>query len=124
MPGDNCAIFGCHVSRSDRYKGIGLFKMKGDPEIKNEWIRIITLDRENDDSLKKQIESDTIRVCERHFSDDEVEYFPFSKQKRLTKGAIPSLNFPASAASEITTERKTTTSKQRKIEHASIDNLR
>ena len=27
MPGDNCPIFGCRVSRRSKYKGIAIFKV-------------------------------------------------------------------------------------------------
>ena len=71
MPGANCSIFGCPVSR--RYKEISIFKVpSGTNEFKLKWrrdlINIITKDRVVDQSLRKQIESDKLYICERHFS--------------------------------------------------------
>ena len=70
MPGANCSIFGCPVSR--RYKDISIFKVpSGTNEFKLKWrrdlINVITKNRVVDQSLRKQIESDKLYICERHF---------------------------------------------------------
>ena len=65
MPGENCSIFGCPVSR--RYKEISIFKVpSGTNELKLKWrrdfINIITKDRVVNQSLRKQIESDKLYI--------------------------------------------------------------
>ena len=38
MPGENCSIYSCTVSRRSKYKGIALFKVpSGDTEFDNRW---------------------------------------------------------------------------------------
>lgn len=77
MPGANCAFFGCFSSGEK--KGIALFKIPvvsaSDGEhskalkkqAREEWLRLITRTREMTPDLKKQIERDTIHLCELHF---------------------------------------------------------
>ena len=77
MPGANCAFFGCFSSGEK--KGIALFKIPvvspSDGEhskalkrkAREEWIRLITRTREMTPDLKRQIEGNTIRICELHF---------------------------------------------------------
>ena len=74
MAGANCSIFGCPVSR--RYKEISIFKVpSGTNEFKlklrRDLINIITKDRVVDQLLRKQIESDKLYICERHFSKEQ-----------------------------------------------------
>ena len=56
MPGDNCSIYGCTVSRRSKYKGISLFKVpSSDKEFETRWrdqlVVVITKDREVDPAL-------------------------------------------------------------------------
>ena len=61
MPGDNCSVFGCPVSRSRKYKGIGIYKVPSgendfDKKWRNQLINIVTRDREVDKVLRERIE--------------------------------------------------------------------
>ena len=95
MPGANCSVFGCPVSR--RHKNVSIFKVpEATNDFKAKWrqeiINVITRDREMDDSFRKQIQSGTLYVCERHFSTDQM--WCYSEKKTLKDNAIPSLNLP------------------------------
>lgn len=72
MVGANCSIFGCSTNR--RHKGISIFSLpKGKDELssrtRDEWVRVITRDREIDKDLRRQIDSGTVHVCEKHFEE-------------------------------------------------------
>ena len=93
MPGANCSIFGCPVSR--RYKEISIFKVpSGTNEFKLKWRRdlfnITIKDRVVDQSLRKRIESDKLYICERHFSKEQL--WIYGSKKSLEVGVTPSLN--------------------------------
>ena len=83
MPGANCSIFGCTSSRYSKH--ITIFGLpKGNDEYNTTWrkklINIITKDRVVDMSLKKQIENNSLHICERHFQEDDMnqsKYFIF-----------------------------------------------
>ena len=75
MPGANCSIYGCSVSRRKEYRGISLFNVPvGNNDFGKDWkhklISVITKDRVVDDSLHAQIEKSNLYICERHFSPD------------------------------------------------------
>ena len=60
MPGDNCSIFGCTVSRRSKYKGKAIFKVPvPKTEFEKSWkvklIPVITKDREIDVTLRERI---------------------------------------------------------------------
>ena len=60
MPGANCVFPGCTVSRTDKHKDIGIFKVPTrKDEFHSDWrknlINVITRYRENDTALKDQI---------------------------------------------------------------------
>lgn len=80
MPGANCSIFGCSVSRRKKHKGISLFAIapsSGLDPTKAEWkkklISIITRDRVIDKELRRQIKEGKLHICERHFNPDDIE---------------------------------------------------
>ena len=58
-------------------------------------INIITKDRVVDQSLRKQIESDKLYICERHFSKEQL--WIYGSKKSLEVGVIPSLNLHVKA---------------------------
>ena len=80
MPGANCCIPLCGKCRNDKSKvdrvgnKFGIFKIP--PKEQKEWranfLNAITKDREIDDILRKNIEKDTVWVCEMHFKEDEI----------------------------------------------------
>lgn len=70
MPGDNCSIFGCTVSRCKQYRGLSLFKIpSGKSEFDKKWrdqlVMIFTKDRPIDLSLRSQIDNNRLFICER-----------------------------------------------------------
>ena len=74
MPGANCAIFGCPISRKH---GLAIFKVtskddKWSTEWRNKIIDVITRDRVVDESLKEQIAKKNLYVCEKHYPEDKL----------------------------------------------------
>ena len=75
MPGSNCVIVNCGTSRYQ--KEISLLKL---PTLKDEFhkkwqrdmLNIITRDRETNANLNRQIENDTVYICEKHFSEEQI----------------------------------------------------
>lgn len=99
MPGDNCSVFGCGSCR--RTKGIGIWKLPSaqNAEYKKwreEWLSAITKTRVIDEDFKKQIDSDKVLTCEKHFNPEDVELFHSEKmvKKKPKIGALPTLNMP------------------------------
>ena len=95
MPGSNCSIFGCPVSR--RYKDVSIFKIPSATNVlkakwRKELINVITRDRVIDEKLRKQIDSGNLFICERHFSSDQL--WVYGEKKTMKDDAIPSLNMP------------------------------
>ena len=71
MPGANCSIYDCSISR--RNPGVAIFRVtRGKDEYNTEWrkklVNIITKDRVIDPGLKAQIEKQNLYICEKHFS--------------------------------------------------------
>ena len=76
MPGANCSIYGCGTSR--KHVGVGIFRIPAETDelskkTRKAWISIITKDRVVDDSLRRQIESGNLYVCEKHFKNEEYD---------------------------------------------------
>lgn len=97
MPGANCSIYGCSVSRRPEYKGLSLFKVPaGKSDFDKNWrdklISIITKDRVIDNSLRGQIEKCNLHICQRHFKEDE--YYKHNTKATLNPGVLPTLNLP------------------------------
>ena len=68
MPGANCSIIGCLVSRRQKYKGVSLFKVPSgktefDAKWRNQLIAVITKDRLIDSSLRVQIRNSNLCIC-------------------------------------------------------------
>ena len=73
MPGSNCSIFGCTVSR--RTPGLAIFGIpRGNDEYSSTWraklVNIITRDRHVDQDLRLQIEKRNLHICQRHYSEE------------------------------------------------------
>ena len=97
MPGDNCSIEGCPVSRSSKYKGIGIFKVpSGNTEHEKNWrdklVNIVTRDRVIDPNFRERINSRKVFICQRHYSEDQV--LIHDSRKTLKPGELPHLNLP------------------------------
>ena len=99
MPGENCAIPGCSISRKD--KGISIFKLPlANNEFNKKWsqdlINIILKYRKRDKSLNERIKSHKLFICEKHFTSDQIFVYP--SRKSLKEGALPALNIPRPSA--------------------------
>jgi len=75
MPGANCSVYGCSTSRYS--KNIALFGLpRGQDDYNVAWrkklVHIITKDRVVDVSLKKQLERNSLHVCELHFEENQI----------------------------------------------------
>ena len=83
MPGDYCSVFGCRSCR--RTYGIGIWKL---PSARNaeykkwreEWLSAITKTRVIDEDFKKQIDSDKVFTCEKHFKPEDVELWKYCRR--------------------------------------------
>ena len=80
MPGANCSIFGCNSNRKNC--SLTIFKVpSGNNDFDSQWrkelINVVTKDRVIDESLRKQIENRTIRICEKHFNPSQLNYREF-----------------------------------------------
>ena len=76
MPGANCSIFGCMTSR--KHSGVGIFKIPAETDelskkTRKAWISVITKDRVVDESLRRQINSGNLYVCDKHFRKEEYK---------------------------------------------------
>ena len=70
MPGDNCSLYGCTVSRRSKHKGIAIFKLPtGDTDFEKKWreklISIITKDKVIDAALRERINCRKLFICQR-----------------------------------------------------------
>lgn len=97
MPGDNCSILGCPVSRSRKYKGIGIYKVpSGDSEWETKWreklVAIVTRDRVVDSALKEKIANKRLFICQRHYHPDQINVN--DTRSSVKPGEIPTLNLP------------------------------
>ena len=92
MPGENCAIPGCSISRKDK---ISIFKVPlPNNYVNKKWNKklIILKYRQRDESLNEIIQSHKLLICEKHLTVDQI--YVYSSRKLLKKGALPTLNFP------------------------------
>ena len=73
MPGDNCGVNGCGVSR--RTKGVGIFQIPGkqNKEWREKWLGELLKVRTVDANFRKQINEDNVYICERHFDKNDIE---------------------------------------------------
>ena len=97
MPGDNCLIYGCPISRRSKYKGTGIYKvLSGDDDFAKAWreklLPIITRNRVIDTALKERIIKKKLYICQRHYRPDQI---PVNDSRTSVKpGEIPELNIP------------------------------
>ena len=97
MPGDNCSISCCTVSRRSKYKGIAIFEVPGrKTEFEKAWrdklVAVITKDRQIDAALRERINSARLFICQRHFREDQI--LRHDCRATLKPVEIPSLNLP------------------------------
>ena len=62
MPGKNCSIYVCTVSRRSKYKGVSIFKIPSDDNTfdkvwREKFLAVITSDREIDAALRERIKA-------------------------------------------------------------------
>ena len=98
MPGENCSILNCPVSRKAPYKGVGIYKVpSGTNEFESTWrdklVAVVVRFREVDPALKERIQKKRIFICQRHFRDDQIVHH--GSRTALIPGAIPELNLPS-----------------------------
>ena len=80
MPGDNCSVYGCGVSR--RKDGIGIFKIpvgQKKLEWRNTFLNAITKTRVVDQAFRIMIEKDRVFACDRHFLESEIKTRKFNR---------------------------------------------
>ena len=70
--GANSSIFGFNTSR--KHIGIGIFKLPKDKKWRSEVPSIILKDRVIDESFRRQIDDNTLHICELHFKVDDLYY--------------------------------------------------
>ncbi|XP_065064989.1 uncharacterized protein LOC135691144 [Rhopilema esculentum] len=105
MPGENCCMNGCGVSRRKGANNpdgkIGLFKIPAAKDEKSkqwrkELLNIITKYREQDESFKRQLANDTLHICEKHFVPEDITTHHGAKltKKFLKFGVLPTKELP------------------------------
>ena len=109
MPGDNCSIYGCTVSRRSKHKGIAIFKIPtGDTDFEKKWgekvISIITRDRVVDAALRERINCRKLFICQRHYKEDQIRNHV--TRKTVKPGEIPKLNLPTKSIPSISSSTK------------------
>ena len=82
MPGENCSFYGCSNSRKN--PTVSFFKI---PTVKSsdseftkekklraraEWVRILTKTRVLDADLQRQLDGNSIHICEIHFKEEDI----------------------------------------------------
>ena len=97
MPGVNCSIVGCTVSRRSKYQGCGIYKIpSGEDEFETRWrnklIAIITRDRAVDTDLRERINKKKLHICQRHFSSEQI--ITHESRTSLKPGELRTLNLP------------------------------
>ena len=120
MPGANCAISGCGTTRRSKFTGISLFGLppnntEDSEKIRwwSELLRLITKYRVVDESLKKQISNNNLKICEKHFNDDE--YWDYGSRKVLKDGVLPTLNMPQKSINEKPSINRTNTAITKRV---------
>ncbi|XP_012566352.2 uncharacterized protein LOC105850424 [Hydra vulgaris] len=98
MPGSNCCLPGCTVSRSIKHKDITLFRIPirtGDfyKKWRQRLLAIITQYRDFDKDLKERLSKGNIYICENHFLAEDIELTKTGR-KSLRLEALPTVNLP------------------------------
>jgi hypothetical protein len=83
-------------------------------EAREGWIDAILRTRQLDADLKKQIENNSIYICEIHFKDEYIERF--AKRKSLETGSIPTENLPKKSLDNIGASSNANTSRKEPAE--------
>ena len=97
MPGVNCSIVGCTVSRRSKYQGCGIYEVpSGEDEFETRWrnklIAIITRNRAVDTDLRERINKKKYYICQHHFSSEQN--INHESRTSLKPGELPTLNLP------------------------------
>ena len=74
MPSDNSSVNGCGVYR--RMKGIGIFQIPAEnnnKEWREKWLAELLKIRKLDTNFRRQINENSVFICERHFNDSDIE---------------------------------------------------
>ncbi len=81
MPGANCSVFGCESSR--KHTGVGIFRIPSEKDevstaTREAWLKMITRDRVVDESIRRQIDTGELYVCEKHFNTEAIDCRKYS----------------------------------------------
>ena len=73
MPGDNCSVYGCGISR--RKKDASIFKIPGKKKVewRSKFLNAITKTRETNSEFREMIKHDRVFACSRHFHQSEIK---------------------------------------------------
>ena len=80
MPGANCSLPECSTSRTEKHKGISIFKIpRREGDFYKSWqksiLNVVTQYRVVDKSLKERIDNNNnIFICEKHFTIGDIEF--------------------------------------------------
>ena len=79
MPGENCSFYGCSNSRKTSFFKIPTVKSRGSDFTKERklraraaWIKALTITRVVDVDLQRQIDQNTVHICEIHFKEEDI----------------------------------------------------
>ena len=106
MPGENCTIPGCSISRKDKINILKLSLPNNDVNKKwsKELIDTILKYRQRDEFLNKCIQFHKLFICERHFTVDQI--YVYSSRKSLKGGALLTLDLPRPSANANATNNR------------------
>ena len=97
MPGENCAIPDCSISRKDKRTIFKVPLLNNDANKKKKYWQC-------DESQHKRIQSHKLFICKRHFTVDQI--YVYSSCKLLKEGALPTLNLSRPSANANTTNNQ------------------
>ena len=108
----NCAFPTCPVTRTAKYKEIGIFRLPTrTTEFFSTWrkgmLDIISKYRVMDSVFKKKVMEGEVNlyICERHFAPDDIE-FTKTRKKSLRLEALPTINLPVKSHETPIVERR------------------
>ena len=108
----NCAFPTCTVTRTEKYKEIGIFKLPTrKTEFYSTWrkgmLDIISKYRVMDSAFKKKVMECEVNlfICERHFAPNDIEFTKKGK-KTLRLQALPTINLPVKSHETPVVERR------------------
>ena len=80
MPGANCSFFGCGINRNQKeFRIFKVLKATNEKYLswRESWLNIIKRTRVVDTDSKRQLQNDSLHVCEKHFKKEDIEVYKF-----------------------------------------------